>query len=120
MNVFGNPYFQNVVSDFITVVILTLTGILAYRFSRRRQLLRFFGCAKTRKLRLYLSNLDIIFGGAIDPSGLPRGYRGPSTPGYELPFIPAVYGLFLAPVPGLSSQPGWWKYLALRDVEVAA
>jgi hypothetical protein len=25
----------------------------------------------------------------------------------------------MAPVPELSSQPGWWKYLLVRDVEVA-
>lgn len=67
-----------------------------------------------------MSNLDIVFGGARDPAGQLRGYHGPSTPGYELPFIPAIYRLFLAPVPGISSQPGWWKYLALRDVEIAA
>jgi hypothetical protein len=120
VNIFENPYFQNVASNFITVVLLVFAGTLAYHFSRRRQLLRFFGCAKTRKLSLYLSNLDILFGGAIDPEGQPRGYRGPSTPGYELPFIPAIYRLFLAPVPGLSSQPGLWKYLALRDVEIFA
>ena len=120
MTIFGNPYFQNVASDFITIAFLTLAGTLVYRFSRRRGLLRFFGCAKTRKLCLYLSNLDILFGGAIDPEGKPRGYRGPSTPGYELPFIPAIYRLFQAPVPGLSSQPGLWRYLALRDVEIVA
>jgi len=54
-----------VASDFITIAFLTLAGTLVYRFSRRRGLLRFFGCAKTRKLCLYLSNLDILFGGAI-------------------------------------------------------
>jgi hypothetical protein len=47
-------------------------GTLAYYFSHRRRLLRFFGCAKTRKIRLYLSNLDILFGGAIDPAGQRR------------------------------------------------
>jgi hypothetical protein len=118
VHVFGDPYFQNVASDFITIVIVTFAGALAYRFSRRRRLLRFFGCARTRKIRLYLSNLDIVQGGAIDPTGQPRAYRGSSTPGYELPFIPAIYRLFMAPVPGISSQPGWWKYLALQDVEI--
>jgi hypothetical protein len=119
MSIADNPYFQNVASDFITLSILVITGAIAFRFSRRRNLLRFFGCAKNRNIRLYLSNLDIVYGGAIDPSGLPRGYRGASTPGYELPFGPALYRLFVAPVPELSSQRGWWRYLAVQDIEVA-
>lgn len=118
MNLLGNPYFQNVASDFISIIILIFAGTLAYRLSRRRRLLSFFGCTRNRKIRLYLSNLNIKFGGAMDSSGVPRSYEGSSTPGYELVFIPAMYNLFLAPVPGLSSQPGWWKYLALREVEI--
>lgn len=120
MGIFGNPYFQNVASDFIGLAIIALFGVLGYLLSRRRQLLRFFGCSGTRRIHLYLSNLDIVFGGAKDSSGLTRTYHGPSTPGYELPFIPALYRLFMAPVPGVSSQSGFWRYLALREVEVDA
>ena len=119
MWILNNPYFQNTASSLITVAVLTIVGIAVYRLSHRRRLLGFFGCLRTRKVNLYLSNLDIIYGGAADPEGLPRAYRGPSTPGYELPFIPVIYNLFMALVPGLSSQPGIWKYLATRDLEVA-
>jgi hypothetical protein len=118
MWILNNPYFQNAASSLITVAVLTIVGTVVYRLSRRRRLLGFFGCLRTHKVNLYLSNLDIVYGGAVDPEGLPRAYRGPSTPGYELPFIPAMYNLFMAPVPGLSSQPGIWKYLATRDLEI--
>jgi hypothetical protein len=107
-----------VASNYIALAIAIVLGALIYRLSRRRRLLRFFGCSRSRRVRLYLSNLDIKRGGAMDPSGLPRSFEGPSTPGYELPFIPAIFRLFLAPVPGLSDQPGWWKSLALRNVEI--
>jgi hypothetical protein len=120
MSIIDNGYFQNMASNYIALAIAIILGSLIYWFSRRRRLLRFFGCSRGRRIRLYLSNLDIVRGGAKDPSGLMRSYQGPSTPGYELPFIPAIFRLFLAPVPGFSDQPGWWGSLALRDVEIDA
>ena len=118
--IIGNGYFQNVASNYITIVIAIIVGAVIYQFSRRRSLLSFFGCSKTRRIRLYLSNLYIPPFAATDPSGLPRSFEGSAIPGYELPFVPAIFRLFLAPVPGLSDQPGWWKALALRDVEIDA
>jgi hypothetical protein len=38
--------------------------------------------------------------GARDPSGQIRTFHDSAAPGHELPFIPALYRLFLAPVPG--------------------
>lgn len=119
MTLLDNPYFQNIASDLLTVLLLVAVGGFWYLLSRRRRLLLFFGCSRTRKITLYLSNLEIVRGGALDPEGRPRGYVGSSTPGYELPFIAAAYRLFLSPVPGLSSQPGRWKYIALRDVHLS-
>jgi hypothetical protein len=120
MGVIHNVYYQNVMSTAITFAIAVVAGTLYYYFSRRRRLLRFFGCSGSRRIRLYLSNLDIVRGGAKDPSGLMRSYHGSSTPGYELRFIPAIFQLFLAPVPGLSDQLGWLRFLALREVEIDA
>ena len=116
--VLNNPYFQGVASSYIAVAIAFIVGMPIYRITRRRRLLRFFGCSGNRKIRLYLSNLDIALGGARDPSGQVRAFHGSAAPGHELPFIPALYRLFLVPVPGLSDQPGWWRSLAMRDVEI--
>jgi hypothetical protein len=116
--VLNNPYFQGVASSYIAVAIAFIVGMPIYRITRRRRLLRFFGCTSNHRIRLYLSNLDIALGGARDPSGQIRTFHGSAAPGHELPFIPALYQLFLAPVPGLSTQPGWWRALAMRDVDI--
>jgi len=118
---FNNPYFQNVASDFITLVILVLIGWLIYSFSHRSPLLKFFGIKKTKKIVLYLSHLRIRAGqncGAVGVDDVVRSFQESALPLYETRLIAIFQRLFNFVIPGISSQPGFLKWLLISDVEV--
>lgn len=116
MTIVENSYFQNVVSDFITLLIVVGGGSITYRASRRRNLLNFFECSSSRNLTLYLSSLSFIDGVAYDLDRAVRGWHGPAVPGYEASLVASAYRVFLAPVPGLSEQKGFLRFLSLSDM----
>jgi len=92
----------NVVSDFVYWLLVTLFGLLflgVHQLSKRRMLLRFFGLKESRpRLRVYLSNLDVLSGGAKDFRGERAEYAGPATPESELEIIPPLTQLFAHPI----------------------
>jgi len=114
-----NPYFQNVASEFIAIAIIVLVSWTAYRFTQRRALLRFFHCVGTKRVVLYLSNLKIRTGGAIGVDEQPRSFGETAIPLSEVNIIPWFQRLFNFLVPGLSSQPGIFRWLLISDVTVA-
>jgi hypothetical protein len=114
---FSNQYVVNVLSDFITLAITVLVGLTIYRLTERRRLQAFFALDH-KKVIIYLSNLAIELGGALDHRGQRRTYQGDAIPVYEAQFIPLFYQLFNAPVPGLESQPSILKRLRFSDVDV--
>jgi hypothetical protein len=114
----NNSYFENVASDFITLALVVGAGGIYYRLSRRRRLLRFFECTSSQSLTIYLSRLQIDYGTAIDLDGNPRSYSGPAVPGYEIDLTRNAYRSFLAPVPGLEDQRGFFRFFALRDLQL--
>jgi hypothetical protein len=64
--VLNNQYVVNVLSDFITLTITVIAGALIYQLTRRRNLQSFFAMSNKR-IVVYLSNLTISLGGALDP-----------------------------------------------------
>jgi hypothetical protein len=118
--VLNNQYVVNVLSDFITLTITVIAGALIYQLTRRRNLQSFFAMSNKR-IVVYLSNLTISLGGALDPTEQQRTYQGPAIPAYEARFIPLFYQLFNSPIPGLESQSGilalhreaWWDALPM-------
>ena len=67
---------------------------------------------------VYLSNLTIPLGGALDATQQKRTYQGGAIPVYEARFIPLFYQLFNSPVPGLEAQSGILSRLRFSDVTV--
>jgi hypothetical protein len=55
---------QNLVAEFLFLLILLALGWLLYRVTRRGPLLSFFGIKGSKRLVVYLSNLRIQRGGA--------------------------------------------------------
>jgi hypothetical protein len=66
----------------------------------RRRLLTFFGVKSSRKMVIYLSNLDVRPGGASGPDGRARSYRGSAVPNEEREVADHFRRLFARP-PGL-------------------
>ena len=81
----NNPYFQNVVSNFLALAILIVLGLLVYYSGSRRPRLSFFGIQRTKKLVVYLSHLRVRSGGAIGVDGSPRSFGESAIPDYEAP-----------------------------------
>jgi hypothetical protein len=104
------------------ILFLALTigiGILVV-FRRRRALLRFWGIREVKKLRIYISHLRIMPGGALDASGTPRSYQGSVVTQLESDMAGLLKSLFFATVPGWAVQTNWIKALLFvnADVEV--
>jgi len=117
-NILDNSYFQNVVSEFIALVILLILGWSVHKFTHRSQLLRFFRVADSKRVVVYLSNLSIPKGGAIDIDGIPRSFQESAVPAYETR-LPALFQrLFNFIVPGADSLPGFLKSILVSDVSV--
>jgi hypothetical protein len=113
-----NPYVQNVVSEFIALLLIALIGLAIYHITGRRRLLKFFNISRSKNLCLYLSNLSIPSGGSVGVDGVPRSYAGPAIPLYEVHLVPVFQRFFNLLIPGIESMPGFLKSLFLSDVTI--
>lgn len=114
----SNPYFQNVVSEYIALGLLIVVAWIVVRATGRRRLLRFFAIKSDRRLVIYLSNLNIRAGGATGVDGAPRSFAEAAVPAYEVELIRPFQRLFNFVVPGVESLPGPLKWLLMSDVSV--
>ena len=112
-----NAYFQNVASEFIALLIIVVGGYLIHRFWGRRRLLRFFGIQKSKRIVLYLSNLQIVAGGSLGTGGVARNYSGPALAVDEAAIASAYQRLFNLLIPGMDNLPGVLRWIFLSDVE---
>jgi len=119
-DVVSNPYFQNVTSDFITLLIFVVVGWLVHRLMTRARLLTFFGVKGRKRVVLYLSSVRVMPGGSVGVDNQPRSYGGIAIPENEARLIPLFQRLFNFLVPGFESQPGPLKMLTMSDVTVDA
>lgn len=116
----SSPWFENIASNLLTILIIAIVGWLAYFFTRRGRLLRFFGLKGQKRLILYLSNVQVQRGGSVGVDGQPRAYAGTAIPENEAILIPIFQRLFNFVIPGLAEQPGPLKWLLISDVAVEA
>jgi len=64
-----NPWFQNIASNLLTILIIAGVGWLIYFFTKRRRILAFFGLKNHKRLVLYLSNVHVQSGGSVGVDG---------------------------------------------------
>lgn len=112
----GNPWFQNIASNLLTIVIVAVTAWLVHVGTHRARLLGFFGIKESKRLVLYLSNVTVLGSAGVD--GMPRSFREAAIPVTEAALIPLFQRLFNVIVPGLTDQPGFLKWLLVSDVTV--
>jgi hypothetical protein len=113
-----NPYFVNIVSDFIYTILILFIGWVLYYFTRRALLLSFFNIKESKRIVIYLSHLRILTSGAIGADGKPRSFGASALPLYETELVPIFQRLFNFVIPGAESQPGFLKKLFISDVTV--
>ena len=119
-SVLSNPWFQNIASNLLTILIIAVVGWLILRFTRRAQLLSFFGLKDRKQILVYLSNVRVQLGGSVGVDSQPRSYAGTTIPENEAILIPVFQRLFNFVIPGLAEQPGFFKWLLVSDVAVEA
>jgi len=101
------------------VVFVSLTiGIGALFLAvRRRSLLRFWNIRELKKIRIYISHLQIREG-ALDAAGTPRSYVGSVVTQLESEMGALLKSLFFATLPGRIVQPGWVRTLLFVNADV--
>jgi len=114
---FLRSIFVGVTANAIFVLLTACLGVLIYRLVRRRSLLRFFGIADDRRLRIYISQLDILGDRAGRMNGLP-GFHGSAVGFLESTEARRIAELFLFLIPGLSGLPTLLSRLFVADVSV--
>jgi len=107
----------SVVGNVVTIVLTVGVGILLV-LARWRALMRFWDIRDTKKLRIYLSHLRIVPGGALDAHGVARTYQGRVVTQLETETAALVKSLFFAAIPGEAIQPNWLKALLLVNADV--
>jgi len=111
-----NPYFQNVVSEFIALFVLVLFGYVIYHITGRRRLLAFFHVGQEKRFVTYLSRVTVAAGGSVGVDGRPRSFAGPTFALSEVELIGLIQRLFNYITPGVDSLPGFFKSLLISDV----
>lgn len=111
-----NPYFQNVVSELISLLILVGAGYTLYRLTGRRRLLSFFHVGPPKRFITYLSRITVVSGGSVGVDGQPRAYAGPTFALNEAELIGPIQRLFNYVTPGLENLPGFLRFLLISDV----
>jgi hypothetical protein len=111
-----NPYFQNVASEFIALLILVVVGYIIHRFTTRRRLFAFFHIDDSRRFITYLSRINVLVGGSVGIDGQPRSFGEPAVAFTEVGLIGPIQRLFNYITPGIESLPGALKFILISDV----
>lgn len=106
------------ISDFIFLILIIVTGWTIYFFTERRRLLRFFNIEGTKRLVIYLGNLRITRGGSLGTDGLPRGYSGTTIVYSEQLTATKFKERFNYLVPSLSESPSFLSKILFSDIKV--
>jgi hypothetical protein len=105
-----------VVGNILTVLLTLAGGWFLWLAVGRRALRRFWGIGESKQIRIYISNLNLLPGGAVDSSGTPRTARGPVVSQSESEMAGLLKNLFFASFQG--AQFDWVRALLLIEADV--
>jgi len=112
------PYFVNIASNLLTLVIVGLVGWVVFVGTRRRQLRRFFGLDRSRKLRVYVSRLYIQSGTSLGVDGIRRSFDGSAVTVYEAELIAKIQQFFDSVNPGFRQRWRPLRFLRWKDFDI--
>ena len=113
-----NAILENIVADVLVLFMgISVAWLYALAVGRRR-LLKFFGVAKSRRVTLYVSRLNVLRFGSLGADGLFRSYQGSAVPFSEMRVAERFRDLFNYFVPSWVDKPAWLKRLLISDVEL--
>lgn len=100
------------------LISLVLAGYLIYQLTARRKLLAFFGVNVSHRIAVYLSNLQVLQGGATGVGGIQYSYQGSAVAFGEMLVANNFRDLFNFFLPSLSDKPGILGKLLISDIQV--
>jgi hypothetical protein len=113
-----NVYVVSLLSNLLTLGILGLLGGIWFLATRRRKVQSFFGLKGTRRLLVYVSNLQLEPGGSHGMDGVPRSYGGGAVPEYEILLIAKVQRFFDSVTPRTRQRSGRIRFLRWADLNI--
>src|SRR3989304_2913361 len=84
----------NLLSDVIFLMTALLIWGAYYLFSDRMQLLKFFGIWESKKITIYISNLNVLLGGTTGIDGSRYSFQGSSIAAEESKAATRIQNLF--------------------------
>lgn len=108
----------NLLSDAIFVLFGLFIFWLYYVLSKRSQLLKFFGIEKSKRIAIYLSNLNVRSGGSTGIDGIRYSFEGSSIAYEESKAAALLQGLFNYFLPSQVDKPEILNKLLISDIDV--
>jgi hypothetical protein len=108
----------NLLSDAIFVLLGLFIFWLYYVLSKRSQLLKFFGIEKSKRITLYLSNLNVHSGGSTGIDNIRYSFEGSSIAYEESKAASLLQGLFNYFLPSQVDKPEILNKLLISDIGV--
>lgn len=109
---------EGVISDFVFLVITIIIGWCIFKFTRRTQLLKFFGINESRRIVIYLSELKLEEGDASGIDNRLYSYTGSAVAFGEMQSANRFRDLFNYFLPSISDVPNFLSKLLISDVHV--
>lgn len=106
-----------IIANIVFLALTIIIGWSGFLLLRRRRLLSFFELEKSKRISIYLSNLQIIKNGSIGTDGKPGLYNGTAVVFNEVTRAIELRNMFSYQIPGLNQQPGFLKYLLVADID---
>jgi hypothetical protein len=108
----------NLLSDVIFLVVALLIWGAYYLFSDRMQLLKFFEIWGSKKIAIYISNLNVLLGGTTGIDGSRYSFRGSSIAAEESKAATRLQNLFNYFLPKQVDKPELLNKLLISDIDV--
>lgn len=108
----------NIFSDLMFLVAATAVYSIFYLITDRRRLLKFFGIWESKRITIYISNLNILRGGAAGSDGLRYSFQGAAIAAEESKAVTRLQSLFNYFLPKQIDKPNLLNKLFISDIDV--
>ncbi len=109
---------ENILADFLFLVFGFVLTFLVLRWRRSRILFRFFGIKDSKRISIYVSNVNVTSRGSVGIDGRARSYYGTAVPYLEMQESNLMRSIYNLVIPGFAGGPDFLRYILLSDVDV--
>ena len=106
------------VANLVFLIFMAFVGWSLFAITHRKSLYSFFNVTSSRRLIIYLSNLQVVRGGAIGVDARPRSYQGITVTFFEYSVSEALRRMFYYPIQTITGQPGLLRKLFISDIQI--